>query len=389
MSDANPSNMPPSQSNFSSADGDLPENRSVPIPDENLEEQFLSFTELANSTDDESLANSDTSERPQTLEEQLFSLLETIDSSEPPFSAIESNAVELEASLVDAGSNWYSERLEGDTDWFEIAHQLEEQNQELDKTILQLRQALNESQQQLQERSQSAEAALAQQAEQLQQAQDHIARLVARLDASQQQVERQQLKIATLSQQLEFAQQQIARLEREYAVLQEDCNDKDQKLLAMEKHIRELWSRLHRQQRYALEYKAALEQYLGASDARVILGESSNFSLTPPVTSKVTAIEPWSSQSDRFSSSSPKDANAIDSSLDKPLEEAFIMEIDASEVLEIAESDAEPLNLNPNSQITTPPRPNWPSPIISSNQKPPAQVSVDLPSFLRNRRSDE
>ncbi|AFY79467.1 hypothetical protein Ple7327_4356 [Pleurocapsa sp. PCC 7327] len=389
MSDANSSNIPPSQSNFSSADSDLSENRSVPIPDENLEEQLLSLIELANSTDDELPENSDDSERQQTLEEQLCSLMETIDSSEPPSPGIKSETVELEASLVEADSNWYSERLEGDTDWFEIAHQLEEQNQERDRTILQLRQALKESQQQLQERSQSAEEAIAQQAEQLQQAQNHIARLVARLDASQQQVERQQLKIATLSQQLEFAQQQIARLERECALLQEDCNDKDQKLLAMEKHIRELWSRLHRQQRYALEYKAALEQYLGASDARVVLSESSNFSLTPPVTSKVTAIEPWSSQSDRFPPSPPKDANAIDSSLDKPLEEAFIMEIDASEVLEIDESDAETPNSNPNSQITTPPRPNWPSPIISSTQKLQAQGSVDLPSFLRNRRSSE
>jgi chromosome segregation ATPase len=387
MSDANPSNIPPSQSNFSSANGDLPENWSVPISDENLEEQLLSLIELASSTDDEEQENSDDLEQ-QTLEERLFSLMETIDSFESSSPAIESETVELEASLVEADSNWYNERLKGETDWFERAYQLEEQNQELEQTILQLRQALKESQQQLQERSQSAEAAIAQQAEQLQQAQDQVARLMARLDASQQQVERQQLKIATLSQRLDFAQQQVARLEREYVLLQEDCNDKDQKLIAMEKHLRELWSRLHRQQRYALEYKAALEQYLGTSDARVVLGQASGFSLTAPLTSKVTAIEPWSSQQNQFPSSSEREANAVDSSLDdESLEEAFIMEIDASEVLEIAESDAETLNLNPNSQIANPPRPNWPSPIISSTQKPQAQGSVDLPSFLRNRRS--
>lgn len=348
MSDANTPNIPPSQPNFS-ADGNWQVNWGEPITDESLEEQLLALSDFTNFTEESWQENSPDCERGQILEEQFFSSLETMDDFESS-----SETVNLEAFLVTSEQKYPSGESQEETNWFEIAHQLEQQNQELSATILQLKQALDDSHQQLQaqiERSQNAETTIAQQADALHQIQDQTAAAVARMEASHRST------VASLSQQLEFSQQQTAQLEREYAILQEECNDKAQKLSAMEKHLRELWTRLHRQQRYALEYKTALEQYLGNSGDR-----ADNF----PFATTISAIEPWS------------DRKELDI-FDVDAEQSFVMEVSASAIEETTESDPESLALN--SSATSP------SPVISSTRQPRVETTVDLPSFLRTRRS--
>jgi chromosome segregation ATPase len=390
MSDANTPNNPPSQPN-SSANKDWQDNWGNAPADKNVEEQLFYLMELTNSIDRDWQEGSDEilddksqeaelfnieeiigdwqddsydSEGHQIAEEQLLALLDDCAADEP---AID----EREAVLADFADDWLGDESYRQADWFAIAHQLEEQNQELSVTLFQLKQALDESQQQLQlqtQRSQAAETTIAQQAHSLQQTQEQLEDLVTRLEASQQEVQRQQLTITTLSHQLESDRQQVAQLEREYTLLQEDCDDKAQKIVAMEKHLRELWTRLHRQQRYALEYKAALEECMGTDGAGAAIAQE--FDLEA---SDVTAIEAWSSRQEDFDSTSKEDAEVM--------ERAFVMEIGKAEVVDASEtSDSEV------ESFAISPRRNWPSPVISSDRQFRDAI-VDLPFFLRTRHS--
>lgn len=340
-----------------------------------------------------------------TVEEQLFSMLTEIDRLddetivEPPLEEtqvreIAEPAIAFETALGDidrslSQSVFYED--DKDVNWFAIAHRLEEQNQELDRTIFLLRQNLEESQtklkQQLQ-RSQVTENATLQQAEELLQTQDQLIELATELETSQEKLQHQQTTIQKLTQQLEFSQQQVIRLEKEYFLLQENCDDKAQQLLSMEKHLSELWSRLHRQQRYTLEYKAALEEYLKTSATprqRELLSE---FPAIAPSLEEETEIKPWSAvsqQKDAALSSSERRANLSESDnsdrynesdFEDYLEDPSILEVDIAEVLETSET-----------RIVALPRENWPSPLITTTRKSQLEIKVDLPGFLRTRHS--
>lgn len=369
MNDPKNFNNSPSQPDFSSAPSNWPENWSVPLDNETLEEQLLSLMDFANTSD----SNEPESEIQPTIEEQLFSLMETIDSFEESSNEL---LLETEAEIVDLDC---SQTLSNNnTNWFEIAHQLEEQNLELKATIVRLEQTLSDSHRQLKEqieRSQMSEMALVQKIEELKTDRQQI-------EAYQQEFHQQQSIVANLSKELEISQQQVARLEREYAFLQEDCNDKATKLLSMEKSLGELWSRLHRQQRYTLEYKAALEEYLGIESDRVIPTNSSNFSLkTPPMGA---SSQFWENER-HLPSLEQINSNAVDVEFQERAAQAFAMEVEASQVVEITESEVE--NLATNSQLVPQSRPNWPAPIIAPTRLSRSQMLVDLPSFLPTRHS--
>jgi chromosome segregation ATPase len=341
-----------------------------------------------------------------TVEEQLFSLLTTIDnldeetSKESPLEQTDVTETTeasnpLETALADLDRSLLQKAFyEGDrdTNWFEIAHQLEEQNQKLDRTIFLLKQTLEESQANLKqqlERSLVTENTALQQAEELLQTQDQLINVANELETSQLKLQRQQTTIQKLTQQLEFSQQQVTRLEQEYSLLQENCDDKSQKLVSMEKHLSELWSRLHRQQRYTLEYKTALEEFLKTSATPRQRERLSQF---PMITSSIdseTAIEPWSTvsqQKESDLSSSERRTNLSESdNSDRPFESDFedyledpsILEVDIAEVLETSET-----------RIVAVPRENWPSPLITTTRKSQMEIKVDLPGFLRTRHSD-
>jgi chromosome segregation ATPase len=263
------------------------------------------------------------------------------------------------------------------TDGLTLAQSLRQQNQSLHQTIAQLEQALADAQQNLQiqtKRVRNAEKLISQQTEELQQTPDTIERLVGELEASQQTIQQQQSIINHLSAQLEKTQAQFAYLERECALLQEEKTGKTHQLLTVEKHMRELQSRLHRQQRYTLQYKTALEQISESEvkpPAKVI-----------PLIPKNATIQPWTNvetetseksnawieqaseaeNQDRWAVSEPDAADSMDE---------FLAELETDEpILEAAEN-------------STPPK-NWSFSIVPSStawKKTPTK-SVDLPTFL-------
>jgi myosin heavy subunit len=93
-------------------------------------------------------------------------------------------------------------------------------------------------------------------------AQAEIAKLSNDLEFAQQTNQRQQILIETLTGQLESSQERVAQLERECALTQQRYSEQTHQLTQSEKACRDLHARLQRQQRYTLQFKAALEKCL-------------------------------------------------------------------------------------------------------------------------------
>lgn len=280
------------------------------------------------------------------------------------------------------------------TDWYTVAQSLRQQNQNLHKTIVQLEQSLCDAQQNLQiqnRRVYNAQTLINQQIEELNQTPEKVERLVNELESNQQTIQHQQSVINHLSAQLEKTQGQLAYLERECALLQEDKTGKTHQLLTAEKHMQELQTRLHRQQRYTLQYKSALEQFSESeisSSAKVI-----------PFVPKTAPIQPWTNVKDEIETQTKKSTNAWDErALDRENKAETLITSDAdSAVLESNQSnsldeffveleDSEPVL--PSQEIQNNPK-NWSFSIMSSSaawKKTPSK-SVDLPIFLREQPS--
>ena len=128
-----------------------------------------------------------------------------------------------------------------------------------------------------------------------------IVSLFNQLEFAHQANQRQQILIETLTGQLESSQERVAELERESALIQQRYSEQVQVLAQTESSNRDLQARLHRQQRYTLQFKTALEkclevptpQYdLGAEAmAEAIMGDN-------PFLLKTQKIQPWSAQTD-------------------------------------------------------------------------------------------
>ncbi|KKD38921.1 hypothetical protein [Limnoraphis robusta] len=93
-------------------------------------------------------------------------------------------------------------------------------------------------------------------------AQDQVSRLFGKLELSNQVIRRQQVLVETLSEQWETSQTRMAQMERECAIAQQRYNEQFHELVQAQNVGRELRSRLHRQQRHTLQFKAALERCL-------------------------------------------------------------------------------------------------------------------------------
>ncbi|MEX0267994.1 hypothetical protein AB3R30_02510 [Leptolyngbyaceae cyanobacterium UHCC 1019] len=126
-----------------------------------------------------------------------------------------------------------------------------------------------------------------------------ISQLSQELDLSQKMGHRQQILVETLSEQLESGQERIAHLERDCAITQQRYNEQVQLVLQAENVCRDLRMRLHRQQRQALQFKAALEKSLemgsmqGGAIAQSDVISPSAVDVTP-FTPKVQSVQPWS-----------------------------------------------------------------------------------------------
>ena len=192
---------------------------------------------------------------------------------------------------------------------------LQQQNEQLMDWVGELEESLNQCQAALQlqrQQSQELEALLLKSANQVEECQGMGAReasLKRTLQETQQQMHKQQILVETLTLQLNNTKDRVAQVEREYALTQKRFAEQTQRLVQSENECRSLKTRLSRQQRYTLQFKAALERCLevsaplpledpdGTEDKTIDLHNSIP-ALPEPVTffPRSTPVQPWSSQ---------------------------------------------------------------------------------------------
>lgn len=150
-----------------------------------------------------------------------------------------------------------------ETQLLTLVQDLNRCNEVLLSRVNQLESALEHSQQAL---LQNAEAAPSgREADRLVAVQQQsMAQLLSDLEQSEAALKRQTILAETLQAQLEASQERNKYLERECALLQKRHTDKAQRLQDAEEACHDLRSRLQRQQRYTLQFKAALEKCLEA-----------------------------------------------------------------------------------------------------------------------------
>lgn len=135
---------------------------------------------------------------------------------------------------------------------------LHECNRDLLQRIAQLETALEESQKNWQHR----EALLEKQTAELENTQEQLTRLFGKVEVSHQTLQSQEILVESLRNKLASSQTRLAIVERECASTVQRYNEQFHQLVATENVCRELRSRLHRQQRHTLQFKAALERSL-------------------------------------------------------------------------------------------------------------------------------
>lgn len=199
----------------------------------------------------------------------------------------------------------------------------------LQEQVISLGQRLASTEQELlghQRRASSAENLIQDQAIALTQAQEQLAHTVAELQVYQEACKQQQLQVETLTEQLAASQDliiaqqnqlhsgehsnsnaveaqelhaQIADLTAENEQLKGRITCHDSEVASFEQQLAELTVRLQRQQRYALQYKSALEQYLAQPDLLPLeaIGE-----VVANVTTQSKEVKPWASVGDVLAS---------------------------------------------------------------------------------------
>jgi myosin heavy subunit len=135
---------------------------------------------------------------------------------------------------------------------------LHECNRDLLQRIAQLETALEESQKTWQNR----ETLLEQRTAELENTQEQLTRLFGKVEVSHHTLQDQEILVESLSSKLATSQTRLAIVERECASTVQRYNEQFHQLVATENVCRELRSRLHRQQRHTLQFKAALEKSL-------------------------------------------------------------------------------------------------------------------------------
>ncbi|GAB4135953.1 MAG: hypothetical protein Fur0046_09210 [Cyanobacteria bacterium J069] len=140
-----------------------------------------------------------------------------------------------------------------------------------------------------------------------------VIQLTEQLEAAQQLGHRQQVLAETLSQELTLSQERITQLEQDCARTQQQYEEQSQRLGRSEALARDLQARLQRQQRYTLQFKAALERCLevpaallespGETDAPPTAqpwqetGATAELLAAPSLLPRASTIQPWSAES--------------------------------------------------------------------------------------------
>ncbi|MGI8935326.1 MAG: hypothetical protein ACR2FS_14760 [Phormidesmis sp.] len=221
----------------------------------------------------------------------------------------------LEASPVDSAQSepapdQGSFTAKRENELLSLIHDLNECNDALLARISQTEGALENAQSALQMEVERAKAAQAKMIEQMsaeqasvqqisQTAQQQIAKLVSELDTTEQALQRQQLINETLQAELNDHQERVTQLERESALISQQHAEAAQARIKAETVSRDLRSRLQRQQRYTLQFKAALEKSLTVKarpvyTASVAEAQPVSYPNAPSVTMpRAQRIMPW------------------------------------------------------------------------------------------------
>jgi hypothetical protein len=149
-----------------------------------------------------------------------------------------------------------------------LNQELSTANDDLYSQVEQLKHELSEAEKILQwqkKRSSVTDSMLNQQTQELSAAQEQIRSLFQQLETAVQTVQSQEIFIETHKAHLQISQQRLAQLERECSLLQTNYSEQSQQLSHSENTCRELRTRLMRQQRQTLQFKAALEKCLDSS----------------------------------------------------------------------------------------------------------------------------
>lgn len=270
-----------------------------------------------------------TSETEEEEESNLFDInLEELLGFEPvnTTSEAENYSSVSESSETSDFTNENSEISDTETNDFDVlelvnlSEALQQQNNNLLSHVQDLERVLDECNRALEsqiKRSQIAETKLAEQSKELNTTQEQLTRLFRELESSHQVAQRQQILIETLNQQLQSSQERVAELERQCAFIQQRYNEQSQILLQTDTTRQELQDRLQRQQRYTLQFKAALDKCLDIPTIKEINAEISNLlnssenqnnpqniSEAVQLLLKPQPIKPWSSASENSSEKS-------------------------------------------------------------------------------------
>jgi hypothetical protein len=184
----------------------------------------------------------------------------------------------------------------------DIVSSLESQNQTLRNRVSDLETTLSQAQSHLcQEAVQTQEQTIAQYINDLTDSQQKVAAVFAQLEHGHQTAQRQQIVMETLNTQLRNSQERVAQLERECAGVHQQNVDQAQQILQQAHQVQDLQSRLQRQQRYTLQYKAALEKSLDVTPTTApaipaLLSETTANQLAAKAVTmpKPCPVKPWS-----------------------------------------------------------------------------------------------
>ena len=144
-----------------------------------------------------------------------------------------------------------------------LLEQLQQENLELDGRVEQLETLLHECRQSLQQQRSQAldrQKLLDRRTLELKSITGQIEHLSEHIQSATQQIQQQQQQIAYLGTQLQTSEEIRAKLERECALTQQRYHEQSQILVQTQTTCQDLRSRLHRQQRHTLQFKAALEK---------------------------------------------------------------------------------------------------------------------------------
>ena len=227
--------------------------------------------------------------------------------------------------------------LKHNIDWYAMACKIRTQNEKLKDKIVNLETLIDEQKEQIKVqvvKNQDCEQVIKQQAETQEILDIEIEKYQAQIEQKEERIATQQDTINQLIQELEKIQQQTARLERECSLLQDNYQEEQNKLQQMETENKDLRIRLQRQQRYNLQYKTALDQFLDTSSTSPnrennSLGikswsdvqENDNGNGNHSTANDYDSIEVWgnSSETENTTKTEPESLTTEDKAEEKPL----------------------------------------------------------------------